>query len=145
MPRRPQPPSAVGLSQTIPLDIRRDLQKLDTKANTLHTATEANATATASKFGPPQLPQISQYVSKDLAAGGSNQLNLTGLQGLVSEAQFAQKAGTAAGGNATEINGVPVNATVVHVVPLAKLTIGGTNGSISLNANGLIVAHVDPT
>ena len=33
----------------------------------------------------------------------------------------------------------------VTVVPLAKLTSGGTNGSLSFNADGVLVSKVDPT
>jgi hypothetical protein len=34
---------------------------------------------------------------------------------------------------------------VAHTIPLAKITTGGTDGSITVNANGVVTGYVDPT
>lgn len=160
-PQRSAPPP-VGLSQTIPLDIRRDLVKINSRVNDVQSVAQATSAVVQTKFGPEDLLTISQGVRQNLSAGGGTELNLTGLPGI---------AGQAATANANQLQGVSVAATqptagnvlaysatlkewlptvlfsntVSTTVPLAKLTTGGSNGQLQFNAAGLLIGHTNPT
>ena len=90
-------PAGAGLSQTIPLDIRRDLRSLQNQLNTVQSDTETNTSTLKTKFGPEDAKQIASIARNGITPSAtndkSNLLDLTGLPGLT---------------NANRIQGIPV-------------------------------------
>jgi hypothetical protein len=132
-----------------------------------------DATAAALKVAQGQIPTSAQ-LAKEFQLGGASPLNLTGLPGTPSQGIPAGSApahefvtGVTASQGATSgvltygqpsaadlTNGTTGTGAVVlasllgngpFTVALAKLTGGGTNGSLSINSSGMVVSYTAPT
>ncbi len=121
MPSVKRPP--VGINPNVPLVVQRELRKVAGFAFDAQDRADKALAGLDTKVGKGKadLLEVSQFVNGQLQAGGEHPLNLTGLIG----AQTGVVAGT-------------------YVVGL-KLTGGGQNGSITVNAQGLITAITPAT
>jgi hypothetical protein len=89
MALRPQPP--VSINPNVPIEIQRELRKVMSVASEAQASAAAAHESLATKVNKNEadLTQVSQFVSKQISAGGSSPLSLTGLIGKASESQLA--------------------------------------------------------
>jgi hypothetical protein len=134
-------PPAVGINQNIPLEVQRDLRTLADYAFGAQSSADDALAGLKGKVGktPSDLLEVSEFVSKQIQAGGQFPISLTGL----------------AGGNSIRV-GPGLTVSVLGAVATigqkaqgpgagtytvgAKLTTGGNNGTITIDAYGRITA-----
>ena len=97
-------------------------------------AADPNATAQVSGQGIiPSVPSLSSIsITSSIGAGFG------------SSPSFVMTITSASGFRAAIGTDAPTSITA-HTIPIAKITGGGTDGSITVNANGRVSAYVDPT
>jgi hypothetical protein len=155
---RVRPP--VGNNPNIPVPVARELRKV---AQVAFDAQDRSDTALAGlsnavSKNPADLNQVSQYVSKQIQANGAFPISLTGLVGNSAVTSINTLSGpviivgtgitvTVAGTGASQQIKLKLTPTgvVAGTYTLAKITVGGSNGSFTVGADGRITTVVAPT
>jgi hypothetical protein len=120
---KPMPP-AVGINPSIPVPIQRDLRTVAYYAFSAHSQSSDALAALPGKVSktPADLDQVAQYVSSAVQANGKYPINLTALPG-----QPAAPLAAVGPGAGTYTVG-------------AKITSGGTPGTITIDQYGRVTA-----
>lgn len=98
-------------------------------------------------------PDATGNITYETSALTNNNFLFGGGGALVKDAGFASPVpianggtgSTTAAGARTNLSAAQLQAPGAHTIALAKLTLAGTNGSISWSAEGVVTAFVDPT
>jgi hypothetical protein len=131
-------PPAVGINPNIPVPVQRDLRKLFQMV----LQAQGNATSALAGLGtrvPGDLNSVSKYVSEQLQAGGQFPLPLTALSGgnpIIPGPGIK----VVVVGTQIQISLVPFGPGAGTYTTGAKLTGGGTAGTITIDAYGRVSA-----